>query len=100
MVGSLPLPHTYLLPKTIIDITGDYTDLSVGIVDGPYPSLLHLLRHGEMDIIVGALRDPLPTKDVGQEVLFSEPLSIIVRTDHPLTKGSGVRLADACASTG
>jgi DNA-binding transcriptional LysR family regulator len=94
VVGTLPLARTYLLPKTVVDVTSEYPDLSVGIIDGPYGSLLHMLRHGEVDMIIGALRDPVPTADVEQETLFSEPLSIIARSDHPLATKRKVSVDD------
>jgi DNA-binding transcriptional LysR family regulator len=46
--------------------------------------LLHELRHGQIDIVIGALRVPNPAADVTQEALFSDPLSIVVRPDHPI----------------
>lgn len=84
VVGTLPLARTHLLPKTIVDTTNRFSELSVGIVDSPYELLLNMLREGEVDMIVGALRNPAPTTDIQQEVLLNESLSVIARSSHPL----------------
>jgi DNA-binding transcriptional LysR family regulator len=42
------------------------------------------LRCGEIDFLIGALRDPPPAEDVEQETLFDDPLAIVVRAGHPL----------------
>jgi DNA-binding transcriptional LysR family regulator len=52
--------------------------------DGAYPDLLRALRYGEIDILIGALRSPLPADDVEQEVLYTDKLSIAGRAGHPL----------------
>jgi DNA-binding transcriptional LysR family regulator len=46
--------------------------------------LLHGLRHGDIDFLVGALRDPVPVNDVVQQPLFRAALVIVARPDHPL----------------
>jgi len=58
--------------------------LKVTVVDGTYESLLHQLRFADIDIIVGALRDPVPGPDVQQETLFEDRLAVVARPDHPL----------------
>jgi len=46
------------------------------------------LRRGRADVLVGALRESVPA-DVVQELLFEDPLAIIVRKGHPLANMSG-----------
>ncbi len=85
MVGSLPLARTCILPQAINEFTETHPDFNVSVVDGQYEDLLEHLRRGEIDIIVGALRFPVPSYDVHQETLFFTSNVIIGRKDHPLT---------------
>ena len=86
-IGCLPLARTGLLPDALTRLLERFPDVKVRIFDGAYGELLHALRHGRIDLIVGALRLPVPTADIEQEALFSDPLSIVVRTGHPMLAG-------------
>jgi LysR family transcriptional regulator, regulator for genes of the gallate degradation pathway len=66
----------------------------VSILDGPYETLLEALRQGRADLLVGALRNPPPVSDVTQERLFDDPLTLVVRSGHPLTMKRRVALRD------
>ncbi|RBB02212.1 LysR family transcriptional regulator, partial [Xanthomonas oryzae pv. oryzae] len=57
---------------------------SVQVVEGPYDELLAHLREGGLDLLIGALRDPLPVRDVLQEPLFDDEPVIVARSGHPL----------------
>lgn len=93
-VASLPLARAEFLPESIDQILGTYPDLRVSIVDGPYDELLNELRMGQVDLILGALRSPKPAADVHQELLFEDPLSIVVRSGHPLLDRHRVKVGD------
>ena len=83
-VGSLPLVRSEFLPTAVDLLLQRYPDARVSILDGPYIEQLHALRHGQIDWLIGALRDPPPTSDVVQESLFEQPLAVVVRPNHPL----------------
>ncbi|MCW2307514.1 LysR family transcriptional regulator [Rhodobium gokarnense] len=97
VVGALPLPRAYVLPAAINLLTRERPEVRVSVVDGPYNDLFHDLRHGEIDLLVGALRDPVPIDDVSQETLFSDPLLVVARTDHPLAGKARITLDDLAA---
>jgi len=84
IVGGMPLARASLLPKTINEFSKLYPNVQIRVIDGPYADLLHGLRHGEIDCLIGALRYPLPIDDIVQEPLFEDMLSIVVRAGHPL----------------
>lgn len=94
MVGTMPLARTFILPTAVKYLLEMRPQTRVKIIDGPYDDLLHGLRHGELDLLVGALRDPLPIDDVEQTALFSDPLAIVARHDHPLAGKKSVSVAD------
>ena len=83
-VGSLPLARSEFLPTAVTRLLDKYPDARITILDGPYIEQLHALRYGQIDWLIGALRDPPPTSDVVQEHLFYQPLAVVVRPGHPL----------------
>jgi DNA-binding transcriptional LysR family regulator len=93
VIGSLPLARSVLLPTAVTRLLQRLPEVKLRIVDGPYPELLHELRSGRIDCIVGALRLP-PPADVRQEALFSDQLSVVVRPGHPLLGRGTVTVSD------
>lgn len=89
-IGSMPLARMTILPKSILRFNERHPDVNIKVTEGPYSDLLHHLRQGDIDIILGALRYPTPADDVIQEELWSPPLSIIARKDHPLLQQSQI----------
>ncbi len=84
IIGSMPLARTNLLPKAINEFSQIHPDIQIRVVDGPYADLLHGLRHGEIDFLIGTLRYPLPIDDIIQEPLFDDELTVVGRAGHPL----------------
>jgi LysR family transcriptional regulator of gallate degradation len=84
VVGAMPLARAYLLPRVVARFCQDYQRATVKIVDGPYGELLSGLRTGEIDLLLGALREPLPSPDIRQQALFEDRLIIVGRWNHPL----------------
>lgn len=84
-VGCLPLARAEFLPTAITRLLSVYPDARIRILDGPYDEQLHALRYGQIDWLIGALREPPPAKDIVQEALFTQPLAVVVRPGHPLT---------------
>jgi len=97
VVGALPLSHHFVLPAAINALALQRPEVEVHAVDGPYDELLHGLRHGELDMLIGALRSPVPVDDVIQERLFDDPLAIVARTGHPLAGKTRITIADLAA---
>lgn len=84
VIGAMPLSRSYVLPKALAAFRQDRPRMAVRVLDGPYDELLAGLRRGEIDILIGALRDPLPIDDVVQERLFDDTLAILAGPGHPL----------------
>ncbi len=94
LVGSMPLSRTFILPEAIHQLLSEGGNTQVQTVDGPYSELLRGLRHGDLDVLIGALRFPAPTDDVVQEALLDDPLAVVVAPNHPLANKKGLTLAD------
>lgn len=93
-VGSLPLARTEIVPLAVLKLNDEFPDASISIIDGPYGEQYHSLLHGQLDMIVGALR-PLHTQQDTQQIhLFDDQLSIVVRADHPLASRQTISAAE------
>jgi LysR family transcriptional regulator, regulator for genes of the gallate degradation pathway len=90
LVGALPLARTQVLPKAVARLIGSHADLHVTTVESPYDALAAALRSGEIDFILGALRTGSDVKDLQQEPLFEDRLSVIARSGHPLAKAGKI----------
>jgi LysR family transcriptional regulator of gallate degradation len=55
-------------------------------VEGSYLELVEPLRDGEIDLMIGALRDPASVPDLTQAPLFHDRPVIIGRRGHPLAR--------------
>jgi LysR family transcriptional regulator of gallate degradation len=93
VIGAMPLARSFLVPTALLEFTQQYPEHSVAIVEGTYEHLLASLRSGEVDFLIGALRNPAPVADVVQEHLFDDPLAIIVRAKHPLVSRKRLTVA-------
>lgn len=93
-IGALPLVRSAILPKAILNVSGIKPDLTIKVIDGPYPDLLRALRRGEIDILIGALRTPPPVGDVTEKPLFQDVLSVVARSGHPLAGRGNLSVDD------
>ena len=56
---------------------------------------MNSLRQGDIDVFIGgALRDPAPTNDIVQEVLFDDEAVIVGNAQHPLRGRKNLSSAD------
>jgi LysR family transcriptional regulator of gallate degradation len=93
VLGCLPLTRSRLIPDAIEVFLSKYPDVNVRVADANFTALFAMLMHGELDILVGTLRDPLPEGTNG-EFLFFDRVSIVVRPEHPLAQHDVVTLED------
>jgi LysR family transcriptional regulator, regulator for genes of the gallate degradation pathway len=83
-IGAMPLSRSHILPNAIAAFRKVRPNLPLTVVDGPYADLLAGLRRGEIDMLIGALRNPAPIEDVEQHALFHDTLVLVASPDHPL----------------
>ncbi len=84
VIGALPLSRSVVLPQALAQFRAARPRQPVTVLDGRYSDLLAALRRGEIDFILGALRDPPPVGDIRQEPLFSDRLAVLARPGHAL----------------
>ncbi len=93
-LGSLPLARSEIVPDAIQKMVSEEKYLQVRVIEGRYRELLRDLREGEIDCLIGALRDPPPADDIVQEQLFTDNLALIAGPDHPLIKALDATVED------
>lgn len=94
-IGAMALSRSLLLPATLADLLREAPEAQVDVVEGSYLELAELLRAGRIDMLIGALRET-PGRDLTQEALFTDLLTIIGRAEHPLA-GSEAGFEDLAA---
>ncbi|GAA0610516.1 LysR family transcriptional regulator [Paenochrobactrum glaciei] len=94
VIGALPLSRSQLIPKTLVSFRKRRAFIPVQVIDGPYNELLQSLRHGAIDMVLGALRLPIPIDDIEQCTLFDDDLVIIASKDHPIYKLRSINFED------
>lgn len=88
-VGVMPLARAILLPQALARFARVYPVAAVTVVEGSYMEMLSALREGTIDMLIGAMREPLPVADIVQEPLFDDDPVIVGRVGHPLVAEPG-----------
>jgi DNA-binding transcriptional LysR family regulator len=83
VIGAMPLSRSCLLPQALTAFRRDRPGVVVQVLEGTYDAMLGDLRRGEIDFLIGALRDPPPVADVVQERLFDDDLVLLAGPGHP-----------------
>jgi Transcriptional regulator len=93
-IGSLPLAQSYIVPAALQVLSEKFPGVIISVVDGSYAVLTEGLRNGDIDIMIGALRESQHEDDLEQEILFDDKLSILARRGHPLHRNPYIIIAD------
>ena len=83
-IGAMPLARARLLPAVVVAFHRAYPATEIVIAEGSHAELIEPLRDGDLDLLIGALRDPAPGPDVVQTPLFADRPMVIARAGHPL----------------
>ena len=83
-IGAMPLCRARVLPSAIVEYQQKYPDIDINIAEGSFIELIEPLRNGDLDFLIGALRDPGPGPDLVQVPLFEDAPVIVARSGHPL----------------
>jgi LysR family transcriptional regulator, regulator for genes of the gallate degradation pathway len=90
-VGALPMTSEVLVPQALSRLFAARPGVRATVVDGTYEALLHQLRHGDLDLMVGPLRGDRCPADIDEQLLFVDRLLPVVRGGHPLLLGPAGR---------
>ncbi len=84
VVGAMPLSRARWLPETILRFGARHPGVDVAVVEGSHAELSGPLRDGEVDLMLGALRDGISLDDLQQEAVFEDRPALVMRAGHPL----------------
>ncbi len=84
VVGAMPLSRARWLPETIVRFTAAHPGIDVAVHEGSHAELAGPLRDGEIDLILGALREEVTVDDLEQEAVFEDRPALVMRAGHPL----------------
>ena len=96
-VGAIPTLAPYQLPRLLTLCRKRFPNLQVNIREDFKPTLLTELLEGELDLALAAL--PVSDPRIQVEILWREPLTLVVAKDHPLALKSRVSWADLANET-
>jgi DNA-binding transcriptional LysR family regulator len=83
-VGCMVVAWPTLLAPAIVQLKQTARSATVHMEEGDLTHLLPKLRLGELDVIVGRLEPGYAAPDLLTEVLYEEPMAIVVRPGHAL----------------
>ncbi|CEJ19223.1 probable transcriptional regulatory dna-binding protein [Ralstonia solanacearum IPO1609] len=88
-VGALPTVASGLLPQAIARLHAERPHAGVRLRTGTNVELLAALKAGELDFVVGRMSEPDMMQGLSFELLYAEPLALVVRPGHPLLSQRG-----------
>lgn len=87
-VGALPSLAPALLPEALADFHARRPGVQVQLQTNANAPLLDALRAGELDLALGRMSEPARMAGLTFELLYMEPLALLVRAGHPLAAQS------------
>lgn len=95
-IGAMPLSRARWLPETISRFAAEYPHVDLAIHEGSHLELVGPLRDGDIDLMLGALREETTVDDLHQEPVFTDRPAIVARSGHPFftSKNRHARLFD------
>ena len=97
-IGVAPSAAMGLAPRAIVALRKRWPKAVLRVIDVLYPTVLSMLREGEIDIALGPRIGPRPEpgSNILMQPLLLNQVCIVVRRDHPLAHATTLaELADA-----
>lgn len=89
-VGVLPTVATDVLSGALRSFAVQWPRVSVRLSTVANAELLERLKSGAISFAIGRLADPERMVGLSFELLYNEPLAVVVRAGHPLAQGAVV----------
>ncbi|MBN3764120.1 LysR substrate-binding domain-containing protein [Burkholderia sp. Ac-20365] len=93
-LGVLPMLAPRLVARAIERLRREYPNAKVTVDEGSHSQLLRELRFGNIDVIIGALREPRLTGSEQEIELFADPYVVAVRKGHRLAGKARIAARD------
>lgn len=85
-MGVLPAAASILVPSFIQRVEASSVGASIRVEEGTTTTLLPKLRSGELDFVLGNLSHSNAAGDLSTHFLYDDPITTVVRIDHPLLR--------------
>ncbi len=85
VIGAMPLSRARWLPQAIIAFRARRPEVELAVIEGSHAELTGPLRDGEIDFLLGALREEKELDDLDQEKAFIDRPQIAMRSGHPIS---------------
>ncbi|WP_322014747.1 pca operon transcription factor PcaQ [Paraburkholderia sp. J12] len=89
-VGVLPTVATDVLSGALRRFAEQWPRVSVRLTTAANAELLERLKSGAISFAIGRLADPERMVGLSFELLYNEPLAVVVRAGHPLSRGAAL----------
>lgn len=83
-IGAMPLSRARWLPQAIARFAMTHPDVDISVHEGSHAELAGPLRDGDIDLVLGALREEAEVDDLTQEAVFVDRPVLVMRAGHPL----------------
>ena len=93
-VGTLLAASPLLIPECLLVLKKERPTIYVTVIEGTNDILMPALRNGELDVVIGRLPEFREREDLQQNILYNEPVSVVVRQGHPLTRKKSLSFKD------
>jgi len=94
VIGVLMLDPSILIVNAIKELSLQFPDARVVMVNDTYEALLNKLLRDEIDFILGLLKQPDPVFDFSEQALYRECYCAVARRNHPLMRQAAVTVDD------
>jgi LysR family transcriptional regulator of gallate degradation len=93
VIGAMLLAGSVMLASVINQFVSAYPNANVRIMNGNTDDMLRYLRTGDVDVVIGLLRDSV-SDDLVHHALAETPYVVVARHGHPLIEKTEVTLDD------
>ncbi|MDE0846236.1 MAG: LysR family transcriptional regulator [Actinomycetota bacterium] len=90
-LGIIGTTGRWLLPTLLDDLSNQYPDVEIRVIDSTTTALIPLLENGDIDLAV--INTPLTHDELTTSPLFEEQLVVVTPSSHPLAS-DGDRTVD------
>lgn len=93
VIGAMLLAGSVVLASVVEEFVSTYPNANIRILNGNAEDMLRYLRAGDVDLVIGLLRDSRPA-GLAHQALAETPYVVVARHGHPLAHKSEVTLDD------
>ena len=93
VIGAMLLAGSVVLASVINEFVSAYPNANVRILNGNADDMLRYLRGGDVDMVIGLLRDA-GSAELVCEALAETPYVVVARHGHPLAQRESITLDD------